>query len=449
MVIFYVNWQGAIVSNEYGLSAPEVPAGTVIDLYAGLSIGTLSSFGDMRALERTSNGADQASCDLPEAARMDYQGGSILMFVDPKTFNVPADASNPSFFELLASVIGGGNGLVRGYRRTSDGALIATAGWNNGNANNYIIESWPSTGFWLWLVIDPDNSTAVQRMRYKLWEWGESVPESFSNSTEADGAALSAESQWTPSAFLRLANRDQSVFPIGFGPIVISDDQNEDMTAFLPSSAGATLETPTATSITQTTATIGCTTDSATGTLYGVVTTSATPPSEAQVAAGQDHTGATAAASGTNASLSVGANTINVTGLTADTTYYSHFVQDEGTAEYSNVLSSTSWNTLEVVNSPAISAGAITNRTVDGFTIGFTTDTANGTAYYAVYTTSTARNAATAQDIVDESTSLDAAVAAGSKAVTVAEAQTFTAVSGLDPDTPYYVAIVHYGDAQA
>lgn len=242
-----------------------------------------------------------------------------------------------------------------------------------------------------------------------------------------------------------------AAFPGWDDPETIDTDSRDYdiyLTTNEPASA-ATLSTPTATSITQTTATIGCTTDNATGTLYGVVTTSATPPSEAQVAAGQDHTGATAAASGTNASLSVGANTIDVTGLTADTTYYSHFVQDIGSAEYSNVLSSTSWNTLEVVNSPAISAGAITNRTVDGFTIGFTTDTANGTAYYAVYTTSTARNAATAQDIVDESTSLDAAVAAGSKAVTVAEAQTFTAVSGLDPDTPYYVAIVHYGDAQA
>lgn len=110
--------------------------------------------------------------------------------------------------------------------------------------------------------------------------------------------------------------------------------------------SGATLTTPTATSITQTTATIGCTTDNATGTLYGVVTTSATPPSEAQIVAGNDHTGSEAAASGTNNSLSVGANPIDVTGLTADTTYYSHFVQDTGSAEYSNVLSSTGWNTL-------------------------------------------------------------------------------------------------------
>lgn len=109
--------------------------------------------------------------------------------------------------------------------------------------------------------------------------------------------------------------------------------------AIAPASSAATLSSPTSASITQTGATIGATTDDATGTLYGVVTASATEPSEAQIKAGQDHTGSAAAGSGSNASLSVGANTIAITGLTTATTYYYYLLQDNGAD--SNIVSGT------------------------------------------------------------------------------------------------------------
>jgi len=84
----------------------------------------------------------------------------------------------------------------------------------------------------------------------------------------------------------------------------------------------ATLISPTDTNETQTTATIGCTTDTAGGTLYWYVTTSATPPSAADLKAG---TGAVDSGSLTPTS---GANTVGATGLTPSTTYYHYWIQE-------------------------------------------------------------------------------------------------------------------------
>lgn len=77
-----------------------------------------------------------------------------------------------------------------------------------------------------------------------------------------------------------------------------------------------------------TTATAAVTTDRGDGTLYWVVTTSATTPSHAQIVAGDDHTDTAAAASGSQAVSATGSQTVSsITGLTSETTYYTHFAQ--------------------------------------------------------------------------------------------------------------------------
>ena len=85
---------------------------------------------------------------------------------------------------------------------------------------------------------------------------------------------------------------------------------------------GAELTLPTDTNETQTTATIGCTTDTAGGTLYWYVSTSATPPSAADLKAG---TGAVDSGSLTPSS---GANTAGATGLTQNTQYWHYWIQE-------------------------------------------------------------------------------------------------------------------------
>jgi hypothetical protein len=91
---------------------------------------------------------------------------------------------------------------------------------------------------------------------------------------------------------------------------------------------------------------IGVTTDDPTGTLYWVVTTSATKPTATQVRAGQDHSGATAADSGSQAISGAGAIAgIAVTGLAGSTTYYAHFHHRDGSNNDSVVVSGDGFTT--------------------------------------------------------------------------------------------------------
>lgn len=100
------------------------------------------------------------------------------------------------------------------------------------------------------------------------------------------------------------------------------------------------LTAPVATATSATTATIGATTDEANGTLYAVITTSSTQPSVAQIKAGQNHLGASATWSSSQAVSSTGAKTFSVTGLTAGTMYYTYKVQADAANNDSNVVAS-------------------------------------------------------------------------------------------------------------
>jgi hypothetical protein len=91
---------------------------------------------------------------------------------------------------------------------------------------------------------------------------------------------------------------------------------------------------------------VGATTDGDDGTLYAVLTTSATTPTAAQVKAGQDHTGAAAAWVKTSSVSSSGAKTISqVYGLAESTTYYAHLMHENAGAAQSNVVTSSSITT--------------------------------------------------------------------------------------------------------
>lgn len=87
------------------------------------------------------------------------------------------------------------------------------------------------------------------------------------------------------------------------------------------------------------------TSNQAGGTLFWVCTTSASTPSVAEVKAGEDHNGTTAAASGSQSVGSAGAQTVSAAGLNAATTYYFHFVQSDATGNDSSVLSTSSFST--------------------------------------------------------------------------------------------------------
>ena len=121
-----------------------------------------------------------------------------------------------------------------------------------------------------------------------------------------------------------------------------------DVGAWEAASADTTAPTLTSASVTAvgtTTGTGNVTTDEANGTLYSIVSTSATAPSVAQIQAGQNHTGAAAVWSSNQAVSSTGAKTFSITGLTVGTTYYTHFQHKDAANNNSTVVTSTQFTT--------------------------------------------------------------------------------------------------------
>jgi len=105
------------------------------------------------------------------------------------------------------------------------------------------------------------------------------------------------------------------------------------------------LTSPTGTKTGSSTADGTVITDEANGTMYAVVDESATPPSVAQIQAGDGSGGAAADWSGNQAIGSVGTKTFNATGLAASTLYYFYFQHTDAASNDSSVVSSTSFTT--------------------------------------------------------------------------------------------------------
>lgn len=109
--------------------------------------------------------------------------------------------------------------------------------------------------------------------------------------------------------------------------------------------AAAVLSGGTASATGTTTGTIGVSTTEGAGTLYWTVDTSSSSPTYAQVAAGQTAAGAAADRFGNVAVTATGAQSVNVTGLAASTTYYAHFAQGDPAGNQSNIVTTASFTT--------------------------------------------------------------------------------------------------------
>jgi hypothetical protein len=108
-----------------------------------------------------------------------------------------------------------------------------------------------------------------------------------------------------------------------------------------PDTTAPVLTSPTATAKSNALIEATVTTDEGNGTLFVVATTSATPPSSAQVIAGTDHADAPAVFSTSVAVGSTGVKTTNVTGLTELTLYYVYSVHRDAASNVSNVASAS------------------------------------------------------------------------------------------------------------
>jgi hypothetical protein len=171
------------------------------------------------------------------------------------------------------------------------------------------------------------------------------------------------------------------------------------------------LSLATASSITDTTASVGATTDTANGTMYAVVIPSAgTTPSAAQIIAGQDSTG-TAAPHGSLAISSSGAKLIPITGLTASTGYKQCDIH-VGTGGNSNIVTSTFTTNATAPNISSVSSVTPAHQS---------TLTATGTGFGATQSTGTDVLGGTTQSVTAwGATSVSATVDRGSNAYGVA-----------------------------
>ncbi len=146
-----------------------------------------------------------------------------------------------------------------------------------------------------------------------------------------------------------------------------------DVGAWEAASADTTAPTLTSASVTAvgtTTGTGNVTTNEANGTLYSIVSTSATAPSAIQIQAGQNHTGAAAVWSGNQAISSTGAKTFSITGLTASTAYYAHFQHKDAATNNSSVVTSAQFTTTSADTTVPTLTGSITisSKTTTSYT---------------------------------------------------------------------------------
>ena len=135
-----------------------------------------------------------------------------------------------------------------------------------------------------------------------------------------------------------------------------------------------TLTTATDTANGATASTGSVSTNEANGTLYWVVTTSATAPTAAQVKLGQDNSSAAATDSGSQAVSATGAQATAATGLTASTAYTTHFMHEDAAANQSAVATASGFTTT--VAAPTNTVAPVASGTA---TVGSTLSVTNGT----------------------------------------------------------------------
>lgn len=191
------------------------------------------------------------------------------------------------------------------------------------------------------------------------------------------------------------------------------------------------LSSPTDTATGATTANIGVTTDEGAGWLYFVVTLTSNAPSAAQVKLGQNHLGAAGVTSGSQVVSSSGVQgPIAITGLSSETTYYAHFMQEDEWANQSNVASGNGMTTSDIT-APVLSSPTATTTGATTANIGVSSNEGNGTLWWTVTTSSSPPSVA---NIKSGTGSADF----GNQAVSGTGSQGTIGANGLTAETTYY-----------
>ena len=205
--------------------------------------------------------------------------------------------------------------------------------------------------------------------------------------------------------------------------------------------AAPILTSPTGTATSAETAHGTVTTDSTGGSLYTVVTLSATAPSAAQVKAGHDEFGLAVPYAGTIILVIFpGTLEFDATGLPQSTTLYFHYMHENGSGEQSAVVTSPSFTTeADALSSPT---GTTTGATTAFGTV--QTNYSGGHIYTTVAengTTPTRAQVKAGQD----ATGAPGAFTDSSDIILSAPTNRSFNATGLSPDTTYYFHFMQEG----
>lgn len=167
-----------------------------------------------------------------------------------------------------------------------------------------------------------------------------------------------------------------------------------------------TLSAPSFTATGSSTGTAGVTTNEANGTLYCVVTTSATPPTKAQVKAGNDDGGYPAPYASSQAITTTGAKTFSATGLLPSTGYFPHFMHEDAAGNQSDVSTDATGDTTDAATvtlgvSVRLYNGADDRESLTGLTVCWWDSTTPHTFGAPTFATNTATTDSLGNLVVD------------------------------------------------
>lgn len=252
------------------------------------------------------------------------------------TGGAPVKLADAAAVKLAASTTAT---LAGGINPSAAGSLLisAIAGGVVGVPNNITATS-PSA-----YSASSSTSTSVSAAAPASDEWVQRFGSSSTAGSDhshglADAVKTTAGSTgsitWTKAAASM-----NTVFAVAFGPAGSGGGDT----------AAPTLTSPTASATGTTTASGSVTTDEANGTLYYLASTNATEPV------------ATVKAGSSQAVSASGVQNVTVTGLTASTSYYLHFVHTDAAANDSTVATSAQFTTAAANTSPSFTGPNIDN----------------------------------------------------------------------------------------
>jgi len=182
----------------------------------------------------------------------------------------------------------------------------------------------------------------------------------------------------------QVANSPTTAFPASISGINGLDQGIQTPCVYITYTTAAVpaLTSPTGTATGASTATGTVATDTANGTLYAVVTSSATKPTAAQVKSGLNSSGTSAIWGGSQAVSATGTKTVNASGLTTGIQQYFHYMHENATGGQSTVATSSAFTPAGTASLATVSADNIvllgeTGAKAIGANFGDTTGTAS------------------------------------------------------------------------